>query len=153
MVSFEACSNFPYHHTETRRLRALWVREQFTISQKYFTKTTDDEVTLRINMRRKWRYSEIFRWSLVSQLSEIPSVVQSFLFSWLFHLLFPLAYFYFLQKSNGFYHGAVRYLALPCSRIILYNTTRLFYVYSCFCSFSRFFNFPERTDLVFSRLW
>lgn len=133
MVSFEARLNFPYHNTETRRLRFEREREQFTIfAEIFYTKTADDEVTSRINMRRKWRCSEIFRWSLVSQLGEIPSVVQSFLFSQLFHLLFPLSYFYFLQKSNGFCYGAVRYLALPCSRYI--TLPDLFAFTSVFCS-------------------
>lgn len=128
------------------KMLALWAREQFTIfAEIFYTKTADDEVTSRINIRRKWRCSEIFRWSPVSQLGEIPSVVQSFLFSRLFHLLFPLAYFYFLQKSNGFCHGAI---SCP-SLFALHNATRLFCVYSCFLQL-RFFSFLKRTGLAFS---
>lgn len=148
MVSFEVRSSFSYRHVETRRLHFEREKTQFTMFAGIFYTKTTTMVILRINMRRERRCSEIFRWSLVSQLSEISSVVQPFLFSQLLHVLFSLAYFYFLQKSNGFCHDAVRYLA--SSLLALYNATRSFCVRSWFLQSLFSSSRSVSTDLAFS---
>lgn len=117
MVSFEVRSSFSYRHVETRRLHFEREKTQFTMFVGIFYTKTMTMVILRINMRRERRCGEIFRWLLVSQLSEISSVVQPFLFSQLLHVLFSLAFIFF-RKATVSATTLSDILPPPCSRYI-----------------------------------